>query len=303
MGRKACNPDDRFAGKSNRLRFALSALWSAWLGIALSVLTAPAQANDARSGAAATVAEATCRIVDAAARSNRIPIGLLTRLVWVESRFQVAVTSPAGAQGIAQFMPGTAAERGLLDPFDPEQAIPKAAKLLADLARQFGNIGLAAAAYNAGPNRVSDWLGGSGSLPRQTQVYVLTVTGRIAEDWATDARQGKRADQESEGQSCNEVTAALRTEEGAAEIPPAPWGVQLSGNFSKAIALASFERIQQRYRALIGNLQPMVIGGILRSRGTRRFYRIMLPASSRAQADHLCRAIMTDGGACVALRT
>jgi soluble lytic murein transglycosylase-like protein len=77
-----------------------------------------------------------------------------------------------GAQGIAQFMPGTAQERGLADPFDPEQAIPAAASLLRDLSQRFGNLGLAAAAYNGGPNRVSAWLAGNGSLPAETQDYV-----------------------------------------------------------------------------------------------------------------------------------
>jgi hypothetical protein len=52
------------------------------------------------------------------------------------------------------------AERGLLDPFDPVQASPKAAQLLRELKEQFGNLGLAAAAYNAGPARVRDWLAG-----------------------------------------------------------------------------------------------------------------------------------------------
>jgi soluble lytic murein transglycosylase-like protein len=67
-------------------------------------------------------------------------------------------------------MPTTAAERGLLDPFDPVQALPKAAQFLRELKDQFGNLGLAAAAYNAGPARVRGWLAGarSLSLPKTT---------------------------------------------------------------------------------------------------------------------------------------
>jgi soluble lytic murein transglycosylase-like protein len=130
------------------------------------------------------VVEDACRIVEAAAHATGLQVGLLTRLVWTESRFRADVVSPKGAQGIAQFMPGTAAERGLADPFDPEQAIPKAARLLVDLRHQFGNIGLAAAAYNAGANRVADWLAGSGGLPVETRNYVFTITGRVVEDWA-----------------------------------------------------------------------------------------------------------------------
>jgi hypothetical protein len=110
-------------------------------------------------------------------------VPFLTRLIWRESSFRVGVVSPVGAQGVAQFMPGTARERGLLDPFDPEQAIPHAAHLLADLRRQFGNLGLAAAAYNGGPGRVSNWLAGSGGLPAETRSYVYAITGQPAEDW------------------------------------------------------------------------------------------------------------------------
>ena len=80
-------------------------------------------------------------------------------------------------------MPGTALDRGLADPFDPEQAIPAAAHLLSDLRAQFGNLGLAAAAYNGGPNRVATWLTRNGGLPYETRDYVIRITGRTAEDW------------------------------------------------------------------------------------------------------------------------
>jgi soluble lytic murein transglycosylase-like protein len=72
-------------------------------------------------------------------------------LIWQESSFKIGVIRGAGARGVAQFMRGTAAERGLADPFDPEQAIPKVAELLHDLVSRFGNLGLAAVAYNGGP--------------------------------------------------------------------------------------------------------------------------------------------------------
>ena len=102
--------------------------------------------------------------------TNRLPAEFLTRLIWRESSFRAGAVSPAGARGIAQFMPGTAQERGLADPFDPEQAIPKAAHLLADLRRRFGNLGIAAAAYNAGPARVGDWLRGGGIAGRNPRL-------------------------------------------------------------------------------------------------------------------------------------
>jgi Transglycosylase SLT domain/SPOR domain len=247
------------------------------------------------------IADSTCGIVESAAHANHVPVALLTRLVWTESRFRAGAISPKGAEGIAQFMPDTAAERGLADPFDPEAAIPKAAGLLADLSQRFGNLGLAAAAYNAGPNRVAEWLDG-GSLPVETQLYVIAVTGRPAAEWAADRRNSGSVPVANDD-SCSAVTAQLRAGEGEEEAPIAPWGVQLAGNFSKAIALSSFDRARRHYATVIGDRQPMVIGSVLRSRGTRRFYRVLLPAASRTEADRLCAAILANGGACVALRT
>ena len=261
-----------------------------------------AQSQPAPPAQVGTIADTVCPMVESAARANHIPIALLTRLIWTESRFQAHVVSPKGAQGIAQFMPGTAAERGLADPFDPEQAIPKAARLVADLTQRFGNLGLAAAAYNAGSNRVADWLAGSSSLPGETEAYVIALTGLGAEDWARGRTGGKPAVTD-DGQSCAEITAALRTEDDTVQGPIAPWGVQLAGNFSKAVALASFVRAGQRYRGLLGDVRPMILGGVMRSRGWRRFYRIMLPEASRGDADRACQAILRIGGACVPVRT
>jgi hypothetical protein len=298
------DPADAMSIKANaRARRRLLA--QIFLGPSIGLLMAgvAAGADTVHSTSSETIEETTCRIVESAAHSAHLPVALLTRLVWVESRFQAGVVSSAGAQGVAQFMPETAAERGLADPFDPEQAIPMAAKFLVDLDQQFGNIGLATAAYNAGPARVAGWLAGSGDLPRQTQVYVFLLTGRTAEDWAAQRRDATTTDETVDRRSCMDVTATLRMEEGAEQAAVAPWGVQLAGNFSKATALASFERARQRYSRILGDLPPMIIGTRLRSRGTRPFYRVLVPASSRAEADQVCHAIMMAGGACVALRS
>jgi len=128
--------------------------------------------------------------IDAAARANSLSNKILSRLLWVESRFQTTVISPTGAQGIAQFMPATAADRGVANPFVAAQAIPHAAKFLADLDLRFGNIGLAVAAYNAGSGRIARWLIGTGHLPKETQGYVLAITGHTAEEWAASGFAG-----------------------------------------------------------------------------------------------------------------
>jgi soluble lytic murein transglycosylase-like protein len=101
----------------------------------------------------------------------------LPGLIWRESLFDPDAVSHKGAEGIAQFMPGTAEERGLADAFDPAQAIAASAAFLSDLYAQFGSLGLAAAAYNAGPTRIETWLSGAGTLPLETQEYVHFVIG------------------------------------------------------------------------------------------------------------------------------
>ncbi len=128
-----------------------------------------------------------CDTVIAAAQSNNLPVPFFVHLLHQESGFQPNAVSRAGAQGIAQFMPETAATVGLANPFDPLQAIVASARLLRDLAKQFGNLGLAAAAYNAGPRRIQDWLAKKGKLPEETQNYVKTITGRPAKTWMAAA--------------------------------------------------------------------------------------------------------------------
>ena len=118
-----------------------------------------------------SIETSVCRLIESSARTQSLPVAFLTRLIWQESSFRPNTISPAGAQGIAQFMPKTADERGLANPFDPEEAIPKSADLLADFKQRFGNLGLAAAAYNAGPPHVANWLAGHGNLPAETRDY------------------------------------------------------------------------------------------------------------------------------------
>ncbi|HEX3860606.1 MAG TPA: transglycosylase SLT domain-containing protein [Stellaceae bacterium] len=253
------------------------------------------------------VDHAVCRLIESAARAQGLPVSFLTRIIWRESSFRAGVVSPAGAAGIAQFMPGTARERGLADPFDPEQAIPKAAGFLADLRRQFGSLKVAAAAYNAGPARVANWLHGEGDLPAVTRSYMRFVTEGSADtenDAATPMDDTDAATAHDAPQTCLALTATLRQDsDDGPGFASAPWGVQLAGNFSKVKALASFERARRRYSRVIADMQPMIIGRLLRSRGTRRFYQIRLPAASRGAADALCNRIHAVGGNCVALRS
>jgi hypothetical protein len=126
-----------------------------------------------------------CSAAASVAAANNLPIPFFANLIQQESGFKPHVVSPAGAQGIAQFMPRVAASYGLENPFEPFAALKASARLLTDLLGQFGNLGLAAAAYNAGPKRVQDWMARRRKLPAETRNYVHNITGRPAEQWAS----------------------------------------------------------------------------------------------------------------------
>jgi Transglycosylase SLT domain len=199
--------------------------------------------------------EAMCLMIESAAKAADLPLEFFARVIWQESRFQADAVGPVTrngqrAQGIAQFMPGTASERRLLDPFDPVQALPKSAEFLSELRGQFGNLGLAAAAYNAGPRRVQEWLAGSGSLPQETRHYVAAITGTTVDDWAAAGKNGKMPDR-APATSCRELIALLKRapnpfvtqlEQHVKLAEARAWGVQLAAGFSRDKALAMYAR-------------------------------------------------------------
>jgi hypothetical protein len=140
-------------------------------------------ANEAANQPSAVSMSNLCDTLYASAENNDLPVPFFANLIWQESRMKVDDVSKKGAQGIAQFMPKVAVEKGLANPFDPMQALPASAKLLRELHLQFGNLGFVAAAYNAGPNRVIAWLERRTDLPRETRNYVVKVTGLSVDAW------------------------------------------------------------------------------------------------------------------------
>jgi hypothetical protein len=259
--------------------------------------------------------EAVCLMIESAAKANDLPLEFFARVIWQESRFQSDAVGPVTrngqrAQGIAQFMPGTANERRLLDPFDPVQALPKSAEFLSELRSQFGNLGLAAAAYNAGPRRVQEWLAGSGPMPQETRNYVIAITGTAVDDWAAAGNNGKMPDRAPHA-SCRELMALLKrapnpfitqleqhVKLGADRL----WGVQLAAGFNRDRALAMYSRAMKRLSAVIGDQDPSLLSSVMRSRGTRAFYQVRIGADTRPAADDLCNRIRRAGGACFVLR-
>src|SRR5215813_3659045 len=293
----------------------LSVALAAVLGASAAAQDEPVPDAPIRPGTATSI----CLMAEAAAKANGLPFEFFARLIWQESRFRPDAVGPVTrsgerARGIAQFMPRTASERGLLDPNDPVQALPKSAEFLRELLHEFGSLGLAAAAYNAGPRRVHDWLEGRGSLPAETQRYVESITGHAAAEWSAAATSGKAPPATRQGAAkptCGQMMALLRQrpnmyieqlQQHVSKSVTSPWGVQVSAGFSREQVLGSYAAIESRHRAALNGLDPIILQTMLRSRGTRPFYQVRIGADTRDHANSLCGRLHTQGIACMVLR-
>ncbi len=274
----------------------------AWAALAHASGEAPALPNT--DAGRQVFASDICAVISSNARDHAIPESFLARLIWKESLFDPGAVSPKGAQGIAQFMPGTARLRGLDDPFDAKAALTASAAYLSELKSSFGNLGFAAAAYNAGEDRARRWLAGDSGLPWETQDYVMAITGHSPEEWKLEgadfaiAAIGKTGDFTSQCKS-------LVMRELSPQVAPGergawkPWGVTVAGGFSEARAILAFRTIRGRYGRLIGAEQPLVLRKKNLSLGRRAMVRVMIGRDNRAEADKLCTALTGLGGACL----
>jgi len=242
-------------------------------------------------------ADALCAMIEDAAHAHGLPPAFMARLIWKESRFDAKALSPKGAQGVAQFMPDTARRRGLADPWDAAQAIPASTAYLAELRRRFGNLGLAAAAYNAGEARVERWLADEGGLPAETRAYVRAITFQPAEWFREPDREA----------ASRPLDPALSFQDGCSSLPVMKtralaggkaWRVQLVGARSRKAALAAFKRLKARHPALAGETAVVRRSPM---RGALA-YAVQVERDSRADAAKLCARIRATGGACVVYR-
>jgi hypothetical protein len=245
-----------------------------------------------------------CSLIETHAARERLPPDFFARLIWKESRFDPNAVSPAGAEGIAQFMPGTAAFRGLANSFDIEQAIPASARYLADLKTSYGNLGLAAAAYNAGENRVSRWLSSGGFLPIETENYVLDVMGEPVDKFADASYAGTVQPLDPKTSffdACRRLPVLESTTIAMATINVKPWGIQVAGNFRRSAAVRQWQRIQARYGELFTNYEA-VVSRVRTPLGRAGIYAVRVGVDDRANADTICQKLHSAGGACVVVR-
>ncbi|WP_229153978.1 lytic transglycosylase domain-containing protein [Aurantimonas sp. VKM B-3413] len=257
---------------------------------------------------AAPTARDICQLIGKDAEAVGMPKDFFARLIWKESRFDIKAVSPVGAQGIAQFMPYTAVERGLDDPYDLESSIRHSAQYLADLRTELGNWGLAAAAYNGGINRVKSWIANGGYLPAETENYVAAITFRPADWFKEDGREVEHHPLDDELEfldgcaqlpimKTRSVFGSLADVDSA---PMKPWGVQVAGNERQAVAMRMFARVQSAFPSILGDIKPIVTR--TRTSPRRRIYAVRIGADTKSEADALCNRLRGAGGFCIVMK-
>ncbi|WP_246723640.1 lytic transglycosylase domain-containing protein [Rhizobium sp. ARZ01] len=248
-----------------------------------------------------------CTAIEGFALDNALPPEYFARLIWRESLFRPNAVSPKGAEGIAQFMPGTAKLRGLRDSFHALDALGKSAEYLADLRDRFGNLGLAAAAYNAGEGGLTSFLA-KGTLPFETRAYVMAITAHSAEEWK-DSPPDKLNLALDKDRPFIEACIALAESRQMKEIiystddgTWAPWGVQLASHFSKPAAHRLFTMAVERLPPPLNTEKPFIHRERLPAFGLRPRFTARIGRQTREEADDLCNQIRKAGGACVVFR-
>ena len=246
-----------------------------------------------------------CRAIEQDAAENQLPVEFFARVIWQESRFNAQAVSRKGAEGIAQFMPATADYRGLVDPFDPIEALKNSASYLHDLQQKFGNLGLAAAAYNAGPGRVAAFLANKRPLPSETRNYVAIITGWTADEWASPSPPKTAETTIPQGVPCTRLANLILAPKAeaqrlAAYVPR--WGMQLTANWSESRAWAIYRMIAKKYAGLIGDREPIVIRSRGIGLGAAMRYNIRIADDDRRYLEKFCNKLIAAGGACVVLR-
>ncbi|WP_275783845.1 lytic transglycosylase domain-containing protein [Pararhizobium gei] len=237
---------------------------------------------------------------------NDLPPDFFARLIWKESLFRPDAVSSKGAEGIAQFIPSTARLRGLSNSFDALEALGEAAEYLDDLRDRFGNIGLAATAYNAGEGGLRTFLR-TGNLPQETRNYVLDITAHPAEDWRDNPPATvdlRLDDRKSFEDACVALasTRRLKAVEFEAEGVWAPWGAQLAAHFQKPVAARLFLLAVRSLPEPLNMEKPLIQKERNRAFGTRLRYTARIARQTRSEAEAVCAQVRRNGGACIVFR-
>ncbi|MDB5621706.1 MAG: hypothetical protein JWR39_269 [Devosia sp.] len=244
-----------------------------------------------------------CSAISRFSRHWQIPEAFFARLIWQESRFDPQAISPAGAQGIAQFMPGTARLRALDNPFDPAQALARSAEYLRFLEQKYGNLGLAAAAYNGGEGRVSRFVAGTSGVAGETRNYVSIITGRPVDYWRNEAPEPVDFTLEPATpfqDSCLDMASAVRMPDlDSTAAAWQPWGVLIAQHNSSDVARSRFESAQAKFSKVLGEEPLLLITVRNPNFGPRLRFSAMVGRPTRAEATALCNRLIAAGGNCI----
>lgn len=247
-----------------------------------------------------------CQAIENLADRHDLDAGFFARLIWQESRFDPFAISPANAQGIAQFIPSTAALRGLTDSFNPAESLAYSAQYLSDLKNRFGNAGLAAVAYNGGESRADRFLKGVGGLPKETRDYVRIITGEPAEVWRDVPPEDPQFDLQEElafMPACLQMSkgrkiSALQTTQPVRY----PYGIQMAYGLTPAAAEQKFRKVTAQCRSLVAEVPLEFVFTKNRASPIKGYYMARLGQSDRRSASQLCRDLRRAGCICAVFR-
>jgi hypothetical protein len=247
----------------------------------------------------------TCQAIRDVTRNHGLDTGFFTRLIWQESRFDPNALSPAGAQGIAQFMPQTAKLRGLTASYNPALALDHSAHYLAVLTERFGNVGLAAVAYNGGEKRATNFIARTNGLAQETTNYVEIITGQSAEHWRDSPPEKLDLTLQKEKpfmSACLEL-AQNRQLSKMKSLRPQPklptWGVQMASGSTQAKAQAMYKRNARACQNVVKTHAPNYIKKSPQVFGRKEYFVARLGSKTRGAAQKLCNRMRKFNCVCV----
>lgn len=245
-----------------------------------------------------------CAAIELAASDVNLDPHFFARLLWKESLFEPSAISPAGAQGIAQFMPGTAQIVGLDDPYNPAKAIVASARYLRQLSDGFGNLGLAAVAYNGGETRAANFIAGGTVLPWETQDYVEAITGHNAWKWRDEPP--KDADLRLSGdtpfqEACVSLAAKRTLKEFKTPERAWPWGVILASHPRQSGAASQVNRLNRQLRPILAGKRVAYVRKKI-SGMPKTIYTAQVGYTSKTEAFTFCARLRAAGGRCMVLK-
>lgn len=292
-----------------REQLILAVLLGVWLGIASPAFAqSPGTMCSLRAAGAVDCirpehfAFDTCQQIENTSRRYDLDAGFFARLLWQESRFDPNALSPAGAQGIAQFMPQTAKLRNLPDSYNPAQAIERSAQYLGVMQRTYGNAGLAAIAYNGGERRADGFTKEGKGLARETINYVQIITGLTAERWRDDPPQTHDFRLNGDQPFLQACVRMAQKRKLTKLGPPPPrfklWGVQIGFGRNKKVARANVARLTQRCSSLVRKEKVNYISVKSRVRTQPDYFMGRIGRNTRKEADKLCRTLKSRGCIC-----